>query len=172
MQTPPLLKAQKKLINYSFLATALVYLLTSFHHFYGATVYNTPWRRHVVFEGAAFLLLCYIFMLLYKHYRKKILLIIYLLVAFIVFGLGVGIFEGLYNHVTKDILYFIGLKMNIWRMLFPSPAYEIPNNLLFESTGILQFIAGCIQVNYVIKVYRHCARQSPRLLSQTGIPAN
>lgn len=51
--------------------------------------------------------------------------------------------EGLYNHVVKNALYWIGLP-GPWTRLFPPPTYEMPNDLLFEVTGILQVLPAAM----------------------------
>src|SRR5689334_2222851 len=102
-------------VRYSFIATSAVYLTTTFHHLYGAAIYNTPWRRDVGTNGGIVLLVCAIFLYLYKTYRKGVFLILYIIINFIVFELGIGLFEGLYNHILKDILFFGGLAFSKWR---------------------------------------------------------
>ena len=141
-------------LRYSFIATAVVYIITTFHHFYGAEVYKTPWRRDVGTNGGIVLLACLIFLYLYKAYRRRVYLLVYLIVNFIVFELGIGLFEGLYNHILKNILFFGGLSFSKWRGLFPAPAYEIPENFLFESTGVLQFFAALVSMSYLLRLYR------------------
>jgi len=130
------------------------YALTSFHHYYGSVVYGTPWRAHVVVIGGITLLLCFVLIWLYHGYQKKYLRNIYLVIALVMFGVLIGLFEGFYNHSIKDLLYYSGMKVNNWRSLFPSPTYEIPKNIVFESTGILQFPVGTAQVHSVYKVYK------------------
>jgi len=134
--------------------TTWVFALTAFHHYYGSVIYRTPWRAHVVLIGGITLLLCFLLIWLYHLYQKKFLLNIYLLIAFVTFGLLIGLFEGFYNHTIKDLLYFSGMTVNTWRSLFPSPAYEVPDNVLFESTGILQFPIGVAQLYSLYKVYK------------------
>src|SRR3569833_515280 len=134
--------------------TTGVFALTAFHHYYGSLVYGTPWRTHVVFIGGIILQLCFLSSLLYRRYEKKFLLNIYLVIAFVGFGLLIGLFEGFYNHTIKDLLYFSGISVNNWRSLFPSPTYEVPDNIVFESTGILQFPAGVAQIYALYKVYK------------------
>lgn len=50
----------------------------------------------------------------------------------------IGIVEGLYNHALKNILFFGGASTATLQRLFPAPTYEMPNDLLFEVTGVLQ----------------------------------
>jgi hypothetical protein len=136
----------------SFLATSLVYIVTTIHHLYGARLYNTPWRKDVGINGGIILLLCFIFLYLYKVYRKRVFLILYLAISFVVFDLGIGLFEGLYNHILKNILFFGGMSFSKWRTFFPAPAYEIPGNVLFESTGVLQFFVALVSAYCLLKL--------------------
>jgi hypothetical protein len=129
-------------------ATIAVYILTSIHHVYGAIVYHTPWREHIVPIGAVMIIALW---LLYKRSQTPLFLTIYLWLSFLMFGLTIGIFEGGYNHLVKDILYFSGMPVDTWRDLFPAPAYEIPNNVLFEATGIAQLLVALIQIHYLRK---------------------
>ena len=52
--------------------------------------------------------------------------------------IAIGFYEGLFNHVVKNLVYF-GLGEASARTLFPGPIYEMPDNFIFEATGILQF---------------------------------
>ena len=141
-------------LRYSFIATAAVYIVTAFHHLYGAKVYNTSWRKDVGINGGLILAACFIFLYLFNVYKKRVFLTLYTVISFIVFDFGIGIFEGLYNHVLKNILFFAGMPLSTWRKLFPAPAYEIPDNWLFESTGIIQFLVGLISIFYLLKIYK------------------
>jgi hypothetical protein len=47
----------------------------------------------------------------------------------------IGIFEGLYNHVLKNIFFFVSASKQTLQSLFPAPTYEMPNDLIFEITG-------------------------------------
>jgi hypothetical protein len=139
----------------SFIATSVVYIVTTFHHLYGAKIYNTPWRKDVGINGGLILFICFIFLFLFSVYKKNIFLTLYSVISFIVFEFGIGLFEGLYNHVLKNVLFFCGMPLSTWRKLFPAPAYEIPDNLLFESTGILQFFVALISTFYLLKIYKN-----------------
>ena len=108
-------------------------------------------------------MVCLIFLYLYKVYWKRIFLNLYMLITFIVFELGIGIFEGLYNHVLKNILFFSGMPLHAWRNFFPAPAYEIPDDFIFESTGILQFFVAFVSMYYLLKVYKKPRRITAQL---------
>lgn len=148
-------KAERRSLNQSFLATTLVFLLTSFHHYYGAIVFDTAWRTHILFYGGTILLICFLFMFLYTLNRKKVFRWLYVILGLLFFGLVIGLFEGFYNHLVKDILFFSGMELETWRRFFPAPTYEIPNDLIFEATGILQFFMVLVQIYYVRKTFRY-----------------
>ena len=142
-------------VRHSLIWTTGVFVLTAFHHYYGSVIYSTAWRAHVVFIGGIILLLCLLLIWLYYCYQRNFLLNIYLVIATATFGVLIGMWEGFYNHTIKDLLYFSGMKVNHWRTLFPSPTYEVPDNLVFESTGILQFPAGVAQLCALYKMYKY-----------------
>jgi hypothetical protein len=62
----------------------------------------------------------------------------------------IGGFEGFYNHVVKNALYFGGLPEAWMRSLFPPPTYEMPNDLWFEATGILQVVPAGMAVYHLV----------------------
>ncbi|MGO4834991.1 hypothetical protein AB4144_22310, partial [Rhizobiaceae sp. 2RAB30] len=43
-----------------------------------------------------------------------------------------------YNHVLKNVVYF-GFGADSAQAFFPPPTYEMPDDLVFELTGIVQF---------------------------------
>jgi hypothetical protein len=118
-------------------------LLTSLHHGWGAYIYAAPFRLHVV--ALAIPLAILITWLLRSvrspsygaRLKRGLLLTALALVAVVV--AGIGFFEGGYNHIVKNVLYFAGVPATQLLALFPPPTYEMPDNLFFEATGILQF---------------------------------
>jgi hypothetical protein len=99
---------------------------------YGARVYQTPWRYHV-------LLLSVPAMLIILWSRRRLVLVV---VTLAVPVLGIGAFEGFYNHLLKDVLYFRGSSPALLSRLFPPPTYEMPNDAFFEITGVAQALLG------------------------------
>jgi hypothetical protein len=134
-----------------------MFLLTAFHHYYGSVVYHTPWREHVVVGGGLVLLVCGVLFQLYRRSRRKGFLVAYVAVDLLAFGLGIGLFEGLYNHVLKNILFFAGMNGATFRMFFPPPAYEIPGNWIFEISGCLQFFVGWLLIRELWKYVKMMA---------------
>lgn len=122
------------------LFTSLLLLLTMLHHAYGAFVYNTPWRLHVVFIATPVLLLVLLLQQYYLHTTRyyKMWLALYALVVLAFPLIGIGLFEGVYNHLCKNIVWLLSGPGAFYNRLFPSPMYERPDNLVFELTGLLQ----------------------------------
>ncbi|WP_420578193.1 hypothetical protein [Ekhidna sp.] len=122
------------------LSILMVYLITSLHHVYGAWLYETPWRNHIAYQGFTWLILSYIILIIYWKWGKVWLKWTFVIVAGFFFVLAIGVYEGLYNHLLKNLLYFAGVGETILQSMYPPPKYELPNDLLFEVTGVLTFI--------------------------------
>jgi hypothetical protein len=125
-------------------ATALfVLLLTSIHHAWGAAIYETPWRLHIVFISVPVAIV--IAALLYvsrnggswSTFARWIAILVIL-----VFPIAlIGFWEGGFNHLVKNVAFFAHGEPAA-RSLFPSPDVEMPNDLVFEVTGVMQFGAA------------------------------
>jgi hypothetical protein len=148
-------------------SSAAVLLITAVHHMYGAIVYNTPWRQHIVMP--AILTAITIAAMLYVSSSRAQTIIgkvsFWLAIGgILIASVGfIGFYEGGYNHVVKNVVYFSGASESVMRKLFPSPLYERPNNLFFEATGILTFIAALPAAYYVyplINIWRQIHRSS------------
>lgn len=95
------------------LASAGTLVLTVVHHLYGAAVYATPWRHHIAIIVLPVLL---VLVLEYGVYRWRPLALIgkvsmrlFALLTILVPIAWIGVFEGGYNHVVKNILFFGGI---------------------------------------------------------------
>lgn len=138
---------QQKVTLYS----VLLMTLTSVHHAYGAFVYHTPWRLHVLFLSVPVIILT---LILNRITNNTWVLWVYRLLTLIIPIILIGIFEGLYNHVLKNILFFSGLSQNNMEMLYPSGTYEMPDNWFFEITGMLQGVIGIVLIIYFTRLNR------------------
>ncbi len=114
--------------------------LTSVHHVYGAMVYHTPWRLHILFISVPVIIATLLLNRLVLISCKSLWTWMYGLLIFLASVLLIGSYEGLYNHVLKNILYFGGLSAGGMAVLFPPGMYELPNDVFFEITGMLQGI--------------------------------
>jgi hypothetical protein len=125
-----------------------VLLLTTVHHVYGAYVYDTPWRLHVGFvSGFAAAAIVGALLIIRRGVDdvfSEIAFWIFVSVTLVFPVLLIGAFEGGYNHVLKDTLYFAGAPWSLMNRLFPPPTYELPDNLFFEMTGVMQLVPGSL----------------------------
>lgn len=130
--------------NRVLLGTVAVGLLTTVHHVYGAVVYDTPWRHHAaIVAGLATGLIAGALYLSQKPSGGAIATIgrwAFISITLAVPILSFGVFEGAYNHCVKDALYFGGASADLMRRLFPPPTYELPNDVFFEITGVMQVL--------------------------------
>lgn len=122
------------------LFTSLLLLLTILHHAYGAYVYNTPWRLHVVFIAMPVWLLVLLLQQYYLHTTRyyTLWMALYAMVVLLFPLLGIGLFEGVYNHLCKNIVWLFTGPGVFYGKLFPAPIYEAPGDIIFEVTGVLQ----------------------------------
>lgn len=123
-------------------STALM-ILTSIHHIYGAIIYETPWRLHVIVLSVPVILATWLLKYFITTSSSRINMILFwlLLVVTLVPSIGmIGVYEGIYNHLVKNIMFFSGASKETLVKFFPPPTYELPNDFWFELTGIAQGI--------------------------------
>ena len=135
-----------QLFSRALLSSSAILVLTILHHFYGAIIYSTPWRTHVAFFVGPVIVVLLVAWLINRSYATLALGTIskwtfVALAGVVSFGMF-GLYEGGYNHVLKDLLYFAGTPTATMLALFPPPAYEMPNDFLFELSGVGQFFVG------------------------------
>src|SRR5690606_10126675 len=68
----------------------------------------------------------------------------------------IGFYEGGYNHVLKNALYFAGAK-DLTLRLYSGSLYEMPNDFIFETTGIVQFLAAVAAARFTWPLFRSAA---------------
>jgi hypothetical protein len=154
------------------LTSIAVLLLTSVHHVYGAIIYQTPWRHHVVLLSLGAMLVLWGGLAVFhrspgtRSGRLALGLALAVIVGIVVGG--IGLFEGGYNHLLKNLLFFGGAPAPLLRSLFPAPTYEMPNDLFFEFTGVLQFFVALLAARDAVRLARAAragVRDSDRALA-------
>jgi hypothetical protein len=135
-----------------------VLLLTTVHHVYGAYVYDTPWRLHVAFvSGLTAAAIIGSLLVLRRHTDDvvgRIAFWTFVGVTCVLPVAAIGLFEGGYNHVLKDALYFAGGSTSLMTRMFPPPAYEMPNNAFFEITGVMQVFPASVTGWFLYRLVR------------------
>jgi hypothetical protein len=130
--------------------------LTIFHHYYGSIIYEAPFRLHVVYFGLSIIaILSWLFNLSKRELKPPLDRIVYwgfLFLAFLVPTALIGLYEGGYNHMLKNILFFTNYPESKFIKLYPPPMYEAPDNLIFEFSGSLQFFFGLYSLLIVVRL--------------------
>ncbi|MCB0278026.1 MAG: hypothetical protein KDD94_00885 [Calditrichaeota bacterium] len=147
-QTKLIDKRHKQLMLYLF----CIYLITAAHHIYGAVIYNTPWRAHIAKQGLFWLALSIILLMLYSYFERKIAYTLFILISVFFFVFAIGIYEGTYNHLLKNILFFTILDESQFLKLYPPPLYEKPADFWFELSGIYSALISYIYA-YKLLIY-------------------
>ena len=147
-----------RLVRNVSLSASLVYVLTIVHHIYGAIAFDTPWRYHAAFLGIAGIAATLLLTRGSTRWGSSVLrqtttAVLAALTLILAVGL-VGVFEGAYNHAIKLLLFFGGAAPETMHRLFPPPTYEMPSDVLFEVTGVLQFVAGLIAARATVALWR------------------
>jgi hypothetical protein len=132
-------------------AALAVLIMTSIHHVYGAVIYDTPFRLHIVFisvpVGMAIAAALYVGATR-EDWAGRIATWIGITIILAFAVAAIGFFEGGYNHVVKNIVYFTGGEEAMMKLvpewLYDPAAVEIPNDFIFEATGIAQFPLGVL----------------------------
>jgi hypothetical protein len=136
-------------------------LLTTLHHIYGAVLYSTPWRLHVLLISMpAIILTTMLSKFLVKYENNRYVFGCYwLLVLIPSIGL-IGLFEGMYNHLLKNLMFFSGTSKEVLIKMFPPPTYELPNNFFFEFTGVLQAVVVVFLIISFVRLTRTFCRKT------------
>ena len=117
--------------------------VTSIHHVYGAVVYHTPWRLHILMVSIPVIIFTLVvsnFLIRREFPGKHLLLLFYWFITLIFSIILIGGYEGVYNHALKNVFFFLGASESILARMFPPSMYVMPNNFLFELTGVMQAV--------------------------------
>jgi hypothetical protein len=116
--------------------------LFAVHHVYGAVRYHTPWRMHGAVVALLSALPLYAAFAMHSRSRAAEWALIGL--AYVGPVMLVGVFEGFYNHLTKNVLFLGGASPELLAALFPPPTYELPDDAWFEISGVLQVVPAML----------------------------
>ncbi|MCO5163664.1 MAG: hypothetical protein M9939_21260 [Mesorhizobium sp.] len=125
-------------------AALFILVLTSVHHAWGAYVFDTPFRLHIVFVSipVAALIVGLFYVTATGRPRVATAARWAAIATIALFPiLAIGFYEGGYNHLVKNLVFFVGGE-GATREVFSSPMYEMPSDVFFEATGVLQLPAA------------------------------
>ncbi len=146
----------KRLIVAAAISAVIAGLVSGGHHWYGAVAYDTPWRLQVSYWIAIAPLLVVGLLYVYWRFMDNLAGRVALWLVFfsaVVFQAGFTLFECVYSHVLKNILYFGGAPQSLLEWLYPAPTYHLPDNWLFEVLGVLQLV-GLVAAWFALQVFR------------------
>lgn len=137
-------------------ASAAILILTVFHHFYAAAIFDTPWRRHVAIIVMPVLLLMIVLYALYQWRPMTLVgnasLWLLMLVAVLVPIAWLGFYHGGYTHLVKLFLVFGGVSQATFERL--CPVCEVPGDLIYEVTGVMEFVLSLVAAYYLVGLWR------------------
>ncbi|PKR88341.1 hypothetical protein CXZ10_15085 [Pleomorphomonas diazotrophica] len=138
-------------------ATALAILvMTSIHHIYGAEIFDTPYRLHIVYVSIPVALVILGCVALARRTASAAVARAASWLFVILTGLfaivAVGFYEGGYNHVIPNIQYLLGVEHTLRAGL-----YEPPDDLVFQLTGVAQFGIALVAASALWRLLSHHA---------------
>ena len=125
-----------------------VLAMTAIHHVYGAVLFATPWRLHIVFISVPVALAILAAVPLGRASPDGLLSSaaswVYLALGG-VFAIGaIGVYEGGYNHLLPNLQHVLGVEHTLREGL-----YVPPDDLVFQLTGVAQFVIAVIAARYM-----------------------
>lgn len=151
---------QSRNVNRIVLFSILLMILTAIHHYHASILYQSPWRLHVLQVSVVVIIITLLSFAIYYKWRNTLLGKISLLLLFIVTlsVCWIGIYEGFYNHIVKNIVFLIGLPESITSTMYPPDIYSPPSNLFYEITGAIQFGFTVMLIRYFYRYFKQRTR--------------
>ncbi len=149
------------------LAAAAETAITIQHFAHGARTYDDPGRLHVVIPAIVALTLAAASTGLFLWRPGKLTLAALFVVVVIPFVGVFGLFHGGYHHALKLMLFLAGASQETLERLFMSPDYALPDDFMFELSGVLGLAAGALVAYLLVRLLRE-ARRAPGTGSPPG----
>lgn len=159
-----------------------VIALTGLHHAYGAVIYDTPWRLHILEVGIPVGLIVAGALLVAYWRRGSVLGRVALyagLAAIAIFPVAlIGLYEGGFNHVVKNAVFLgfgvdgvaamsavghnpavaaiiqLALGPDAYAEMMETSLFEPPGDVFFEATGVAQAAVAVVAAWSAIRLWR------------------
>jgi hypothetical protein len=136
------------------LAAAAQAGLTIAHFAHGAQVYEDPSRTHVVAPALIGLALSLLVAGLYARRPSRAARAALVAVVGLPFVAMFGLYHGGWNHVSKLLAAAAGLSPERLESIFDSPDFALPNDIVFELTGVATFVVGLVIAFLLVRLVR------------------
>ncbi len=140
------------------LAVVVQGAITILHFLYGVRVYEDRGRLHIVVPALVALAMVVALAVLFVRRPGALTLALLLTVSFVPFVAVFGLVHGGYHHVLKLILFHAGASKETLESLFMSPDYVLPDDLVFEVSGVLGLVAAAFVGHRMIRLFREFRR--------------
>ena len=145
--------------------------ITILHFAHGARTYDDPGRLHVVAPALAALALVVAATVLFRRRPGRLTLAAVVLVTAVPFVGVFGLFHGGFGHVLKLAAFVAGGSRQTLARVFGSPDYAFPDDVAFELTGVLGFVASAFVAWQLVRLMR-AAHRTPREGSAPAAPSS
>lgn len=146
----PLARAAKALGMTIFAQTAILIG----HCVFGARLYEEPGRLHLVHPAIGLLIATIAVVRLFAWRPNKVLFgLVSLFVTVPYIGMF-GLYHGFYSHLLKNAMFFAGASEETLEHLFMSPDYVLPNNAIFEISGIIGFVVTIFVSYRMVRLFK------------------
>jgi hypothetical protein len=139
------------------LATAAQTALVIAHFSRGASIYEDPSRYHVVLPAIAAFVVTVAVAVFYERTKWPSVLWAVALAVGLPFVGVFGVYHGGFSHSLKLALFFAGMAPARLADLFDSPDFAMPNDALFEATGVGTMLLG-IAIAWLLARFVRAAR--------------
>jgi hypothetical protein len=148
----------RRLLGWLSFAVSLQAAVTIGHFAHGAHVYEDPSRYHIVAPALVALTLSLLLAGVYAWRPSRAWLWALVVVVGVPFVGMFGLYHGGFSHALKLIMYAAGTSPERLAEIFDSPDFAVPNDGVFEVTGLLTLFASLVIVHLFVRLVRASKR--------------
>lgn len=137
-------------------AVLALLILTTVHHLYGGYIFSSPERYHIAFAAAPIAVVIAAALWAWRALGVRLAWYALGLPLAVLTVAAIGGFEGVYNHVLKNLLFFAGTSYATLDSIYL--LYEPPSDVIFEVTGIAQAALGGLAGWHIARALRDYTR--------------
>jgi hypothetical protein len=144
----------RRVVSQVCLAAAAQAGLTIAHFAHGARVYEDPSRYHVVAPALIAVALSLLVAGLYVRRPSRAVRAVLVAVVGLPFVAMFGLYHGGWSHAAKLLAFAAGLSPERLESIFDSPDFALPNDVVFELTGVATFAVGLVVALLLVRLLR------------------